>query len=308
MAMGLGTEFREGPTRRPGGRRGAGWARLVGLLLLLPLFGCAVASDSRNQVLTALVAGGDGSVRPIQLRLCLPEGPAPARLVVVNHGSPGEGRAGRANYGLLPCHSEVARHFLERGEAVLAPLRRGYGGDAGPWSESFGRCDNPDYAAGARETARDIRAAITRVQALSGIAPDGIVVIGQSAGGWAMLALAADPPPGVSAIIAVAPGRGGHRNNQPGENCRPDRLIADAAGLARGRGGPAPLLWLATENDSFFPPPLARAMQAAHAAAGGRSTFLMLPAWGTDGHDLFYGRGGSTVWGPPIDAWIDSHR
>ena len=287
-------------------RRGAG--ALLAALLLASLPGCAPAASPWEEVLAVSITGADGAVRGIPARLCRPAGPGPARLVVVNHGSPGEGTSARARYGLLPCGSAVARHFLARGEAVLAPLRRGYGPEGGDWAEGYGSCDAPDYVAAGRETARDIRAAVALARTRPGIAPEGITLVGQSAGGWGVLALAADPPPGVAAIVAVAPGRGGRRGGRAGENCRPDRLAEDAGRLARGPGAGLPLLWLHTPNDSFFGPDLVRAMHAAHTAAGGRATLTTLPAWGEDGHAMFYGAGGPAAWGPAVDAWIDPRR
>ncbi|WP_338663014.1 hypothetical protein VQH23_23100 [Pararoseomonas sp. SCSIO 73927] len=267
------------------------------------------------------VLAADGSARTIPARLCRPEGTGPVRLVVVNHGSPGEGAAARTRYGLLPCSSAMARHFLAQGEAVLAPLRRGYGPAGGAWAEGYGGCEDPDYARAAAETGRDIRAAVAHARGLPGIRPDGIAVIGQSAGGWGVLGLAADPPPGVASLIAVAPGRGGRRDDRPNENCAPDRLVADAGRLAtgsaggkpagraiHGSGGGLPVLWLHTPNDSFFAVDLVRAMHRAFSAAGGRATLTELPAWGADGHGMFYGAGGAAAWGPAIDAWLDAHR
>jgi len=281
------------------------------VLLGAILAGCATA-PSEVGILSVAVAEPDGGARAIPVRLCRPTAPLPgggaARLVVVNHGSPGEGVAARARYPLLSCDSEVARHFLARGMAVLAPLRRGYGGDDGTWAESYGPCESPDSAAAGRETGRDIRAAIAAARALPGIAPEGIAVIGQSAGGWGVLGLAADPPPGVSAFVAVAPGRGGRREGRANENCRPDRLVADAGRLAEGGTAAAkPVLVLHTPNDGFFDPPLLRAVLAAYAAAGGRPERRELPAWGRDGHAMFYGRNGSAAWGPAVDGWIDAH-
>ncbi|MBP0492316.1 alpha/beta hydrolase family protein [Pararoseomonas indoligenes] len=280
---------------------------VLALAALLGMAGCAAPDRPGEELLSVPVTAADGSVQTIPARLCRPAGPGPARLVVINHGSPGEGVQARARYGLLPCGSAVARHFLARGEAVLAPLRRGYGPSGGAWAEEYGRCEDPDYARAAAETGRDIRAAIALARGLPGIQPDGIAVIGQSAGGWGVLALAADPPPGTSAFVAVAPGRGGRRDDRPNENCAPDRLVADAGQLA-GRGGGMPLLWLHTPNDSFFAPNLVRAMQRAFTSAGGQATLVELPAWGEDGHGMFYGRGGAVAWGPEIDAWLGTHR
>lgn len=268
---------------------------------------CAEAPAAGPDTIAVPVREADGGLRTIPARICLPGDPAPARLVVVNHGSPGS-PAARQRYALLSCDHPVARHFLARGMAVLAPLRRGYGADPRPYMEGFGPCNAPHYAAAADETARDIRAAIAAARGLPGVRPEGIAVIGQSAGGWGALALAADPPPSVSAVIAVAPGRGGRHDDRPNNNCAPDRLVADAGRLAAEAGpGALPVLWIHTPNDSFFGPALVAEMRAAHARAGGRSTLLGLPAFGTDGHEMFYARSGEAVWGPPVDAWLAAH-
>ncbi|WP_426957683.1 dienelactone hydrolase family protein [Muricoccus radiodurans] len=262
---------------------------------------------SKGEVLEVPVATASGEVRTIRARLCRPASADAARLVVINHGSPGGNPAIRARYSLLACDSEPARWFLDRGHAVLAPLRRGYGPEGGAWEEAYGRCEDPDYVRAARETARDIAAAIAVARGQPGIAPGGVAVIGQSAGGWGALAIAADPPPGVTAVVNVAGGRGGQKGDVPNENCRPDRLVADAGRLARGAAEPLPMLWLYTANDGFFAPELAAAMHAAHRAAGGWSELRPLPAWGRDGHDMFYGRGGAAVWGPIVEAWLATH-
>jgi len=264
-------------------------------------------------VVEVSVTEADGGQRTIPARLCRPSassGNGVARLVVVNHGSPGGAASARTRYALLPCDSEVARHFLARGMAVLAPLRRGFGADNGRWAEAYGPCEAPDYAAAGRETGRDIRAAIAAARTLPGLAPEGVAVVGQSAGGWGVLGLAADPPPGTTAFVAVAPGRGGQRDGLPNETCRPDRLVEDAGRLAAagpGAAAPRPVLILHAANDGFFDPPLTRRVAAAYAGAGGRPERRELPAWGRDGHAMFYGRNGPAAWGPAVDAWIDAH-
>ena len=59
------------------------------------------------------------------------------------------------------------------------------------------------------------------------IRKDAAVVIGHSAGGWGALALANADPKTISAIIALAPGRGGHANDEPNKVCAPHFLDAD---------------------------------------------------------------------------------
>ena len=67
-----------------------------------------------------------------------------------------------------------------------------------------------------------------------------------------------------------------------------------------------PMLWVytETENDSYFAPSIARSMHEAFTAAGGKAEFHALPAFGTDGHQTFFGRGGSAVWGPLMEQYL----
>lgn len=259
----------------------------------------------------ASIAGGRGEIhhlpvgdRMIQARLCRPEIAGPVPLVVVNHGSPADA-AQRSAMRPGSCDAEVVRWFAARGFAVLLPLRRGYGASGASWAEAYGSCQDADFVRAGRESARDIAAAITYATALPGIRREGVLVAGQSAGGWGALALAAENRPEVAAVLNMAGGRGGWAQGVPNANCRPDRLVSAAA--AFGRTTVVPSLWIYTANDSFFGLSLAAEMHRAYAASGAPSRFEALGPWGRDGHDLFFALGGSAVWGPLVDNWLRRH-
>jgi pimeloyl-ACP methyl ester carboxylesterase len=239
--------------------------------------------------------------RRIQARLCRPERQGPAPLVVINHGSP-PNPAQRAGMRPGDCDNEAVSWFLLRGHAVLLPLRRGYGASGGDWAEGYGRCGDADFAAAGRETARDILAAVDYGTRLPGIRPEGVIVVGQSAGGWGSLALAAMNPGQVARVVNMAGGRGGWAQGMPNTNCRPDRLVSGAAEF--GRTARLRTLWIYTANDSFFGPELAAQMHAAFTEAGGAAQMHALEPWGRDGHLLFGGDGGTAVWGPILEAWL----
>lgn len=80
------------------------------------------------------------------------------------------------------------------------------------------------------------------------IAPNDVIVVGQSAGGWGSIALSSLAPPPVKAIITFAAGRGGRVEDKPNNNCAPDKLV-EAAGEF-GRTSRLPMLWIYIENDS----------------------------------------------------------
>src|SRR5262249_21651148 len=189
----------------------------------------------------------------------------------LSHGSP---RDPHARQGPRKRYVAQSRWFLERGYAVLIPMRRGYACSEGEWAESFGACADPDYFGAGRTTADDIRAAIEHVARRPEIDPHRIVLVGQSAGGFGSLALASTKPAGVVAVINFAGGRGSRKS---GQVCAEDRLV-DAV-RRYGASVEVPTLWLYSENDGFFAPALARAMFDAFAAK--KSTFVALPAFHT---------------------------
>jgi pimeloyl-ACP methyl ester carboxylesterase len=258
-------------------------------------------SITREMLLSVPMNDGYGQVQRLKARVCLPPGDAPARLVVINHGSPANA-ADRPKMQLGRCEQEASQWFLSRGYAVAFALRRGYGETGGRWAEDNGGCSNPDYFAAGLETARDIDAVVGVITTLPRVLPDNVIVVGQSAGGWGSIAYDSIAHPKVGAFVVMAGGRGGHRHNRPNENCRPE-LLADAA-KRFGATASTPMLWIYTANDSYFAPPIACAMWRAFTAAGAAATLEQPPAYGDDGHRLFFGPGGSSIWGPLVEQYL----
>ncbi|HTW38046.1 MAG TPA: prolyl oligopeptidase family serine peptidase [Steroidobacteraceae bacterium] len=242
----------------------------------------------------------DGGSR-ILVRVCRPATDAPAPLVVINHGSPPDAAA-RPRMQVGRCDQEAAQWFLRRGYVVAFPLRRGYGATGGEWAESYGGCHRADYFHAGLETARDIDAAVHALATLPFVQEDDAVIVGQSAGGWGTIAYDSIPHPHVSAFIVMAGGRGGHLHERPNENCQPERL-AQAAGRY-GATATTPMLWVYALNDTYFGPAIARALYQSFTAAGGKADFEQPERFGDDGHHLFFGRGGSAVWGPLVERYL----
>ena len=232
--------------------------------------------------------------------LCLPRGGATAPLVMINHGSPSA--AQRPRQSVASCGSEAVRFFTARGHAVGLPLRRGYGMNGGRWAEAFGACDQADFASAGREAARDIEAAWRHLAVRPDVPAGPVTLVGQSAGGWGALALAASNPPGLGRVVNMAGGRGGRRDGQPNNNCSPAALVRTASEY--GATARAPTLWVYTANDSFFAPALAEAMHGAFTQAGGQARLVALGPFRQDGHSLFFGAGGGQVWGPIVEEFL----
>ncbi|MCX7372861.1 MAG: hypothetical protein NTW56_10590 [Alphaproteobacteria bacterium] len=265
------------------------------LALLLLLATPALADE------IVMLAGPDGAM--LQTRLCRPAQSGPAPLVIMNHGAMPRAEV-RPHLQPLPCDAEPARWFTARGHVVAMPMRRAHGASTGVWAESFGPCEDPDFIRVGRETARDIRAALLALVGTPGIAPEGAIILGESAGGWGSIALAAEGVPGIAAVVNVAGGRGGWAGGRARTNCAAPRLVANVGQF--GRTARLPMLWLYSANDSFFGPDLAEALFAAFTRAGGVAELVMLPPWAEDGHYFFTGEGASAMWGARMALFLQS--
>ena len=260
----------------------------------------AAPSDARDQIYGVPVTDGTRSLRML-IRVCRPASDVPARLVVINHGSPAN-PAERSRIQPGRCDQEAAQWFLARGYVVAFPLRRGYGATGGAWAEGYGGCDAADYVHAGLETARDIQASVDAITSLPFVRPSGVIVLGQSAGGWGTIAYDSVAHPKVTALIVMAGGRGGHLHDEPNHNCHPERLIDAAAHF--GRTATTPMLWVYTENDSYFRPAISRELYRAFTGAGGRAVFEQPGRFDGEGHHLFFGHGGSAIWGPLVERYL----
>lgn len=240
----------------------------------------------------------------IRATLFRPPGPGPFPLAVINHGSTQNvERRARFRTGLF---NAASRFFLERGYAVLVPQRPGHGETGGPYLEDQGGCENADFFRAGIATAASIQSAIEFMTKQPFIHKRGILVVGQSAGGWGALALASSNPVSVRAVLNFAGGRGGRSFDQPNNNCAPERLVAAAGEF--GRTARTPTLWIYTQNDTFFGPELSRRMSEAFRNAGGRVTYRLLPPFGEDGHTMFESSEAVKIWGPLVDKFLAGER
>jgi dienelactone hydrolase len=211
-----------------------------------------------------------------------PQGDGPFPAAVIAHASV-ENDIRRAQMK-QPDYARLATALVARGFAVLVPQRPGHGATGGPYLEGQGGCDAPDYFRAAQATGRAISTALDFLRAQPFARKDGAVIVAHSAGGFGALALAQRDPREVAAIIAFAPGRGGHAHGRAGDVCAPDRLIAASGAL--GQKARVPVTWLVAENDSYFSPDLSKRMADAFRAGGGSVRFKVLPPVTGEGHFL----------------------
>jgi len=263
-----------------------------------PRFGAQGAEGSPNRKQQWLVPTPDPNVGSHAL-LFRPPGDGPFPLALIAHAST-QNELRRAQMP-QPEYRALAAWLVAKGYAVLVPERPGHGATGGKYQEDQGGCDDANYSRAGYATADTIKAALSYVNSESFIQPSGMVVIGHSAGAWGALAFATDADPKqVAAIIAFAPGRGGHANDTPNQVCAPQKLIASAAEF--GDDAHVPVTWLVAANDSYFSPDLSKRMADAFRAGGDKLDFRVLPAFGTEGHALAESDGAEKIFGPALEA------
>lgn len=268
-----------------------------------PLAGPQTAEQGpfRNQ-LWLLPSGQPGVL--MRTTVLRPVGVGPFPLVVINHGT--TQNAERRRMLTAPVFDALSHWFVRRGYAVALPQRPGHGETGGAYREDQGGCDDADFARAGLGAAESIAAAVGYMRAQPFVRRIGIVVVGQSAGGWDALALASRAPAGLRAVINFAGGLGGRSYDRPDNNCAPDRLVATAAEF--GRTTRIPTLWVYTENDSYFAPRLSGAMASAFRAAGGKVDYQLLPAFGADGHFMAEMESSEAIWGPVVERFLERVR
>jgi dienelactone hydrolase len=227
-----------------------------------------------------------------------PPGEGPFPLALIAHAST-ENALRRAQMP-QPEYRALAAWLVARGFAVLVPERSGHGATGGRYLEDQGGCDQANYSRAGYATADAINAALDYLRGQSFIRKNGAVIVGHSAGGWGALAMAGENSKGVAAIIAFAPGRGGHANDAPNQVCAPQALISAAEEF--GEDARVPVTWLVAANDSYFSPDLSRQMADAFRQEGAKVDFRVLAASGSEGHWLAEADGGEKLYGPALES------
>jgi dienelactone hydrolase len=279
------------------------FAAALPLALMVTAIWCGQvrAEDIRLEALRipAVISGSNGTVG-LEAIVLRPDDQLPHPLAVLNHGSPrnAEDRSTMSPYGMWA----QAAAFARRGWVVVVFMRRGYGRSEGERAEGYGSCADPDYARAGRAGARDIAAVAQFMTSQPYVSKDKWISVGVSAGGFATVALTADPPPGLAAAIAFAPGRG---STSPDSVCGANQLVSAFAQY--GKTSRIPLLWVSAENDHFFGPRLVSQLTTAFSKAGGNLTLVTKPPFGSDGHHLF-SAAGIPIWSPIVDRFLASNN
>ena len=225
-------------------------------------------------------------------------------LVVLTHGTAADpqDRMHVTPWAQLP----QALWFARRGYVAIVVVRAGYGKSGGKQDSTNGGC-RPGYGSfdetGEASTV-DLRTVMKFAQGLPEVDTGTILSAGVSTGGFAQVALSADPPPGLKAAISFAGGRGGDGHEH---NCNLSGVV-DAFriyGKSAHKHGDLPMLWIYSENDHWFPPAMAQQFQAAYTKSGATDQFVMAPPDGTDGHHLYMH---VAAWSDTVETFLKAHN
>jgi dienelactone hydrolase len=239
-----------------------------------------------------------------------PVGDGPFPLAIMNHGV-AMNPTDRSFFPLVEFR-DAAKWFARRGYLVVVPSGTGYGAAAidiperglyGPFFSKVGKCSNPNFPSPGLTVAQVDLWIIDYMTAEKRIVPNNVIVVGQSAGGWASIALSSLNPPQVKAIITFAAGRGGRVDGKPNNNCAPDKLVETTGEF--GRTSRVPMLWIYIENDTFFGPALSKRMHEAFTSGGGKAEYHLVPPFGNDGHFFIGSPDAIPIWAPLVTKFLD---
>jgi dienelactone hydrolase len=191
-----------------------------------------------------------GAMQGIDVLQVEVERPGKHPLAILTHGTAAErmDRATVTPWLFLP----QAIWFARRGYVVLVVVRKGYGRSTGDQDGKFGGCQTGgrgSFVEAGEDSAEDLRAAAKYAgEKLPEVDVGTVVSAGVSTGGFAQVALTADPPPGLKVAISFAGGRGGDGKEH---NCDLGGVVS--AFQHFGKKSRIPMLWIYSENDHWFP-------------------------------------------------------
>jgi dienelactone hydrolase len=225
-------------------------------------------------------------------------------LVVLTHGTAEkpEDRAHITPWAQLA----QAQWFARRGYVAIVVVRRGYGRSGGQQDSMNGGC-NPtrgSFEQTGEASADDLRAVMTFAQGLPEVDPENILSVGVSTGGFAQVALSANPPKGLKAAISFAGGRGGDGHER---NCDLGGVINAFRSFGKDahKHGDLPMLWIYAQNDHWFTPEMAEKFDAAYRKGGAADQFVMAPPDGEDGHHLY---AHVAAWSDTVTSFLKSQN
>lgn len=207
-----------------------------------------------------------------------PAGQEHLPVALITHGTVGTAEFDR--WTMNPNYlSSTAIAFARHGYAAVAVLREGYGYSSGAAEYRGDSCEVPNHEIAGMRDKKDILAALGRIKEYTWASPDEAILVGMSAGGFAVISAGSANTDGVKAVINFAGGRG----------AKDGKSVCDEPGLLKafseyGKSAKIPSLWLYAKNDHFFPPNFAKAFFAAYSQNNNLARLHIFPPFSDNGH------------------------
>jgi dienelactone hydrolase len=261
------------------------------------------AQDVVQPEILSLLLSVDGSPTEIVTHIYKPSTPGRVAfpVVIFSHGN--------ANRLRDPIKVEVANWWLQKGFAVVVPIRPRYAKSGGAFREiqnvtwKGSSCiSEPTYESAVLKAREVVLAAAAWAKSQSWARRDRILLVGHSTGGFTTIATAASNPEGVIAAINFAGGMGGNPTASPRQSCKPELLTATYGQF--GRTTRVPTLWLYAENDLNFGADMPKQWFGAFKSGGSDAMFVQTPPLpgGRNGHGLI--NAGGPLWKPSVEAFL----
>ena len=272
------------------GRAKYGWLLVLAVgVLHSAASGQDLQPELNEQIITVVKKGSLFSF-DLETTLYKPDGDGPFPVALVNHGK----AAGDPRFQARYRPGSAVRFFLQRGYAVVVPMRQGFSKSSGTYIG--GGCN---VLSNGRLQAEDAKAVLDWVVTQPWADKDRMLVLGQSHGGWTTLSLGSVGYPGVKGLVNFA---GGLRQ----ESCPGwESNLARAAGDL-GKDTKLPSLWFYGDNDSYFPPRVFKPMFEQYQAGGAKAELFEFGVFGNDAHGMFGSRNGERIWQPKVTAFMQT--
>jgi dienelactone hydrolase len=235
---------------------------------------------------------------PMLTTVFRPKGEGPFPMVLMSHGTTRNG-VQRIYFPLLE-FGVAAEWFAAQNYVVVAPQRPGHGDTGGPWYEDVVPCDHPQFGDAGLSVAEADAAGLDYMFNWPFVKREGVILVGQSAGGFGSLAYASQNPAGLRAMVNFAGGRTCAENPHASED-----LVQVTAEFCRTVR--IPMLWIYTQNDHFFPPEVSRPMYDACRTSGANVEYHLLPPFEDNGHFLIDVPAAIPIWAPIVTKFLAAH-
>lgn len=249
----------------------------------------AVELNEENLRIPVKYKGFFGGSNELQLEATLyrPNQTGRFPVIVFNHGSTGPGVVPVDRTLKFPI---IARYFVEKGFAFLAPMRRGRGKSEGSYGELYG-CGNESR--GIDSAVEDLDGVFLFLREKTWADASKVLIGGESRGGILSVVYAGRRPDMVKGVINFVGG-------WTSDRCFPDSngwLFAEAAQKAT-----VSMIWLYAENDSFYSNRAIKGYRDSFEKAGGKGPFYLFKDIGGNGHGL---SSKPFFWHPVLDEYLN---